>query len=154
MLNLQQSRAVFSVSLPTRLFHACISSSTELLWIFNWLIIFHLLLTLFVYFQKNVELVMLVLQEHAFLPFWRRQPLWKCVYNQIGAFLVSPIFERPRFNPRQRIESFFNSVSVIDFYEKELCLNYLRDFRIFLFWFLFLWKKFWDMPSAIFNTIL
>ena len=66
-------------------------------------------------------------QEHVLLPFWRRSFSTRernlhCVYNQIGAFLVSPIFERPRFNPRQRIESFFNSFSVIDFYEKEFCL--------------------------------
>ena len=49
-------------------------------------------------------------QEHVLLPFWRRSFSTRvrnlhCVYNQIGAFLVSPIFERPRFNPRQRIES-------------------------------------------------
>jgi len=96
---------VFSVSLPTRLFHACISS-TELLFV-NYL---SFNINFVLYFQKNVDLEMLVLQEHVLLPFWRRSfstrdQILHYAFNQIGAFLVSPIFERPRFNPRQRIES-------------------------------------------------
>ena len=67
-----------------------------------------------------------------------------CVYNQIGAFWVSPIVRDLGSTPARvnvlQYRVLFNSPSVIDFYERELCFNCLRDFIIFLFGFFLLFS--------------
>ena len=123
------------------------TSRARLLCIFNCLINFHFILTLFVVFPEERwsgdacftrAFFTGVLEAKASL---QEKRILQCVYNQIGAFWVSPIVRDLGSTPARvnvlQDRVLFNSLSVIDFYERELCFNCLRDFRIFLFWVLF-----------------